>query len=65
MTQQNTQYGHQFNGHVIRIVGIEAFHAAQLIVDFLRRPFGGVKPDMAWYLLSYDVPQNLYASREL
>ena len=38
LTQQNTQYGHQFKGHVIRIVGIEAFHIAQSIVDIRRRP---------------------------
>jgi hypothetical protein len=37
-TQQNTQYGHQFKGRVNRIVGIEAFHAAQSIVDILGRP---------------------------
>jgi hypothetical protein len=37
-SQQNTQYGHQFKGRVIQIIGIEAFHATQSIVDILGRP---------------------------
>ena len=37
-TTKYTIYGHQFKGHVIRILGIEAFHAAQSIVDILGHP---------------------------
>ena len=37
-TKSKYTNGHQFKGRVIRIVGIETFHAAQSIVDILGRP---------------------------
>ena len=37
-TQNKNTNGHQFKGRVVRIVGIEAFNAAQSIVDILGRP---------------------------
>ena len=48
LTQQNTQYGHQFQGRVIRIVRIKAIHAPNRLLISLGVPFGGVKPDMVW-----------------
>ena len=47
--------------------GSRPFTPPNRLLISLGVPFGGVKSDidMAWQLLSYDVPRDLYASREL